>query len=732
MILNGKYYSGFKRIDGRGNDSALTRCIEETLQYCLDSMSTASEKSIDKPIMMLGKVQSGKTRAFTGLIALAFDNDFDMVFILTKNSKALATQTVSRMKKEFAFERHSVIVTDIMKTSAKMSGYELERKNIIVAKKQKDNIPKLIEFIERHSINQNKRCLIIDDEADTTGIGYEKKKDSDEYSLRTISRKVNEMRGILEGCVFVEVTATPYALYLQPDFDEKAPIKPVRPLKTVAVPFGSDYIGGEYYFIKSRDDSHPASLLFEPMSQDECDMVSDQKRNGKKSKIEDRRSFKEEEILIRKDRLSTFKRGIVNFIIGSITLRKIHSEEHYAYVIHTATQQNSHFRLESIAEYFMAQIRGRTAETKVIIEELLRDCYTDIKQSVEMYSLEMPSLDYVVGEFYKYVDNEYYSIDVVNGEKEIEPLLDEESGELLLRTPCSIFVGGQILDRGITVRNMIGFYYGRNPKTMQQDTVLQHSRMFGYRKDLLPVTRFYTTMRIHSNMEKITEIDEMLYSDIQKGKQGDGVYFITKMAQDKSFGCGEIKPCSPAKILISDIILLKPHHRLLPVGFSPVAKSSYVSINKKIEKLLSTGDRTDNVVYGLPVDKAKELLTYVYDTFTKDEDGSRFVDKNEFIVSLEYCIRDCAEVLVHVYRNMNISKYRHDDSRLQDSPDTARTHLAKAKSDAVDRPVIMLFQENGLDASWGNRAFWWPVLVAPKNTPNSIYALKAAREKATD
>lgn len=71
---------------------------------------------------------------------------------------------------------------------------------------------KVLEFIRSYSISENKKCLIIDDEADTTSIGFNKIKDSDEYTLRAISSKVNRMRGTLNGCVFVEVTATPYAL----------------------------------------------------------------------------------------------------------------------------------------------------------------------------------------------------------------------------------------------------------------------------------------------------------------------------------------------------------------------------------------------------------------------------------------------------------------------------------------------------------------------------------------
>ena len=141
MITNGKFYS-FKKEEGRGYDSALKECIEASCQYCIDNVGVKQGEKLRKPIMLLGKIQSGKTRAYTGLIALAFDNGFDMVFILSKNSKALINQTVSRMKKEFSsfISTHEVVVSDIMKSSIKISGYQLEQKNIIVAKKEKTNI----------------------------------------------------------------------------------------------------------------------------------------------------------------------------------------------------------------------------------------------------------------------------------------------------------------------------------------------------------------------------------------------------------------------------------------------------------------------------------------------------------------------------------------------------------------------------------------------------------------
>ena len=285
-----------------------------------------------------------------------------------------------------------------------------------------------------------------------------------------------------------------------------------------------------------------------------------------------------------------------------------------------------------------------------------------------------------------------------------------------------------MLDRGVTIPNMIGFYYGRNPDTMQQDTVLQHSRMFGYRKHLLPVTRFYTTERIHSNMEKITEIDIALRDDIETGRQGNGIYFITRKEQDSAYGKGAIKPCSPDKVRASDIVFLESHKRILPVGFSPVCKTTYEKESKAIEEIVAQAQLVDKNTYVINAEQAEQLLLHVYNTFEKDEDSFRFISLEEMMTSMRYflnndIIKNNDKIFCTINRNLDVAKYR-TDSRLQDSPDTGRSHLKKAKELAVDNPCIMLFQENGQNEGWNGRSFWWPVLVAPKNVPKTIYASK--------
>src|SRR5207302_2011846 len=55
----------------------------------------------DRPGMLLGRIQSGKTRAFIGVIAKAFDEGIDFAIVLTKGTNPLSEQTIKRIKTDF-------------------------------------------------------------------------------------------------------------------------------------------------------------------------------------------------------------------------------------------------------------------------------------------------------------------------------------------------------------------------------------------------------------------------------------------------------------------------------------------------------------------------------------------------------------------------------------------------------------------------------------------------------
>lgn len=692
------------------NDSTV-RCIKDTCQWCIDTAST--EEGSNNPLMMLGRIQSGKTRAFIGVIALAFDNDFDIVMVLTKNSTALVRQTYKRMRKEFSqgIKNNEVDVHDIMNMPKRFSKYELSsKKMIIIAKKQTTNLDRVISFINDYAID-NKKCLVIDDEADTTGIGFEKVKGrDDEFTLRAVSDRVNAMRGSLKGYAFVQVTATPYSLYLQPE--KLDGIEPIKPMRTVLVPSGENYIGGEYYFIQASQEEHEGRYIFGEVATDEHSLIT----LGK----EDRRRLKIEEILIRRDKLPVFKRSMMNFIVGGCMIRLQHPREHFAFAIHTNTQKSAHSCLEDLVSEFFSQIRERNEVTSPIIDELIRESYEDMIRSIHEFGFKVAAYEQVKQAVYEAIDEEYINIDIVNCDNDMDALLDEDTGELRLRTPFSIFVGGQVLDRGITIPNLIGFYYGRNPQKMQQDTVLQHSRMFGYRtKEQLAITRFYTTKHIHECMKKITEIDMILREDIESGKADEGVYFIERDAEDR------VIPCSPSKVALSNIICIKPHKRILPVGFTPKCKTTTTKVVSTITKLLQEYiEPKEKMPVKIPLERVKEVIELAYSIInTDDKENARFISKDQMIGILDYMKHD--KIYVMTRYNRQLSKYIKDSKGYQDAPENGHDEGKIAKDYAEEIPVLIMLQQDGQAEGWNGAPFWWPVLIPDKKAGKSIYAQKA-------
>lgn len=98
-----------------------------------------------------------------------------------------------------------------------------------------------------------------------------------------------------------------------------------------------------------------------------------------------------------------------------------------------------------------------------LLDKYIEDGYNDLANSVNIYGFDVPSLEEVNKYVKRAIKEQWVTRVIVNSENDINALLDDD-GQLRLRTPLNIFIGGQILDRGITIANLIGFYYGRSPK----------------------------------------------------------------------------------------------------------------------------------------------------------------------------------------------------------------------------------------------------------------------------
>jgi hypothetical protein len=308
----------------------------------------------------------------------------------------------------------------------------------------------------------------------------------------------------------------------------------------------------------------------------------------------------------------------------------------------------------------------------------------------------------------------------VNSDKAIKELLADD-GQLKLRTPLNMFIGGQILDRGITINNLIAFYYGRSPKKFQQDTVLQHSRMYGARaKADLAVTRFYAPQHVYQIMRKIHEFDAALREAFESGAHDKGVYFIQRDAQNR------VIPCSPNKLMFSEVVSIRPGRRLLPTGFQTVAKSAGKKNLLALDNRITTefAKSVDEPIL-VSVEKAMELLELAYDNleFEEPSDDSR----KGYLAALEHLSRTTKnlgfqnKVWLLTATDRETPRY-FSQGRFSNNPDTKQQADVLAPK-VADIPALMLLRQNGEEAKgWRGLPFWWPVIVTPRSAVTSIFA----------
>lgn len=704
MITNGEFYS----IKKKEYNAKTEKCIFDTVKK-LDEIG-------NKPLVMLGKIQSGKTKSFIGVISVAFDNGYDLAVVLTKNSNALARQTTARMRQEFnCFQDEDLIqIFDIMCIPKDMNQFELDQKLIIVVKKEKNNIPKLINFIEKYSLNKSKKCLIIDDEADFCSIGYEKNKKIDEFDLRTIANQINDLRLQLT-CKFIQVTATPYSLYLQPEeinLSNKK-IEPVKPVDTILVPSGEGYIGGDYYF--DREKNPIGEYLYEAIDKSELLIL----------KSGDRRRFKEEEILTN-DKIQGLRSAIINFIVGGC-IRIIQNggvprgkKNKFSFIIHTEIAKSTHTRQENLITELLELLSKEAKNNSDLFRRFIMQSYNKLEESIKAYNFDMPEFQDVLDMVTKAIIDEWITKAIVNSENDINTLLDDD-GQLKLRSPLNIFIGGQILDRGITIANLIGFYYGRSPQKMQQDTVLQHSRMYGYRsKEDLAVTKFYTTKDLYERMTKINEFDSRLREEFEEGKFDKGVIFISKDSN------GRIIPCSPQKILISNTQVLKGGKTVTIVGFQTGYKSNISKYINSIDDILKSYNNGElKGKYKIPKEVAIKIINYVYKSIEIENENC--IDEKAFISLINYLSKNYVNVYCGVDRE--ISRLRKTSRYYSDMPYNRDNDLRQAKEMAISEPTLMLMKQKGAqEKGWRNAEFYWPVLVTQENVDTAVFTSDVIRD----
>jgi ATP:corrinoid adenosyltransferase len=702
----------------RGDSPELRTKVEEVLEK-LQKEATSTKR----PGILLGKVQSGKTAAYLGVIARAFDRGYDVAVILTKGTKSLAEQTLSRVKEDFGDFVDQVEIFDILAVP-ELTPYELTHKLIFVVKKEDDNLRRLLDlFQNQYRQLRDRSVLIIDDEADLASVSG--RRINGVGTAGVISRQIDQLRDSVTNSAFLQVTATPYALYLQPSdeivINDEAIFKPKRPAFTVLLPTHGKYVGGDEYFEKSGDAESPAFYFFREVPIQERDAL----------KKEDRRRLQIDRVLTEKN-TAVLRDAIVTFLVAG-TIRRLQQRaagprqkpQKYSFLFHTEQSRSSHEWQEAVAVAIRDALVDQARADSPLFDELVRAAFMDLRRSIELEAITLPNVEEVKRSVAEALETGQLMITKVNSDNEIRKLLADD-GQLKLRTPFNMFIGGQILDRGITINNLIAFYYGRNPNRFQQDTVLQHSRMYGARSTAdLAVTRFYAPQHVYQIMRRIHGFDGALREAFESGAHDRGVYFIQKDAADR------LIPCSPNKLLFSDVVSIRPGRRLVLSGFQTLAKSSITAKSnlKELDKRVDMLTNSSEEPVLISVEEATGLLELAYANIEFDD--STEDDRQAHMVALQHLSQICkksglkGKVWLLAAKDRNVRRYR-EEGRFSNAPDT-KQQKDSARTRAQDVPVLMLLRQNGEEShGWRGLPFWWPVILTPDSAATVIFATDEA------
>lgn len=698
----------------RNDDEALSNCIEEIVEE-LESASTTG----DKPGMLLGKIQSGKTRGFVGVIARAFDRGFDMAIVLTKGTKTLSAQTVRRLESDFAefIEDDEFLVVDIMNLPGTLRRSELRRKVVVVAKKQARNLERLLEFITRHEDLHDRKVLLVDDEADLASVRFVHKAGDANVNQGTIADQIDRLRNMTKGIAFLQVTATPYSLYLQPqDYDEANTnyvFKPKRPAFTKLLPIHSGYVGGDDYF-GQFDDDDPRSKLIVEVAEQEQDALRrpDKRRIGANNVLET-------------DNVSGLRRAIITFIVA-VGVRRWQQREggerakKYAMVIHNDITRAAHAWQDQVIDWMFQAIVGAAENDPTQLRPLFDAAFEDLETSVLADKGKMPPCEEAFDAFIDALQSDDVAVEKVNSDTDVMALLDANA-ELKLRTPYNIWVGGNILDRGITIPNLLSFYYGRNPKTMQADTVLQHSRMYGNRdRRDLAVTRFYTSRAVYDRLYTINTLEGSLRKAFETGAHDAGVVFIQSDAGRR------VRPCAPNKVLLSEVVAVSPNDMLLPSDFQTKGGTTMAKIQADLDRLIKPEwrDTGDFVI----VDRKTTIA--IIDAIAKSMEFDTVEFEWDAMRGLIDYYSDVAKdgdgkILIYAETGRKLSRAGSGDKSGRSILGTALRK--KVLGEPRSKPaLILLQQEGGRELGWTAHKFWWPIFAAPTDAEPCVFATKVA------
>ena len=463
------------------------------------------------------------------------------------------------------------------------SGYTV----VVCIKKNKIVLDKLLNDLRTFKENrledfQNIKSLIIDDEAD---YGSQNTKKSD---LAPINELITNIRKIISKNCFVQYTATPQAcIGADPSSLVGYPKDFIWLLKVYPEYGETDtYLGANEFFDKYYD-----SLCIPLSKKTWPHYVKDDngKRKGvmdwtgelvkdENNKVDDKAKLPEieEKALskflndkrIRGDSCKDYKVAIIDFLI-TCSLRwyrsfknseanTIPSKEdivrekkytHHAMIFNLAFKTINHIKLQKLIKIIFKETKGHfykidlhNFDTNNLFNKQYNNQKTKSfklkKEDIPSFKDLYPFIEHAIsisGEIIHDTNNQF--IYILNSKDEGSTLnYDTEVPEKRTKK-AAIIIGGHILGRGLTVKNLCTSFFIRTQVKSLGDTNLQMCRWFGHKKKDIDLISLYLTQESANLFQEINNADNHLREKFEKSidNKQPAKCFILELQSTKLF-----------------------------------------------------------------------------------------------------------------------------------------------------------------------------------------------------
>lgn len=438
--------------------------------------------------LVIGKVQSGKTNSFLALAALASDNGFRLIIILSGTKNVLKNQTHRQVIQRLSRGQRGWRAIDFdpddrhgFESRLRTTMSQLAPRTLVVTilKRTRSSnsrtpdasgIDRLAEFIESSAYRQqlsNRPVLIIDDEADEASLNARasQRRAGRPAAPTATFTAIVRLRALFNRHLFIQYTATPQANLLVELSDVLAPdfCELLQP--------GDGYCGAEEFFPPA-----PAQFIAIPTS--DLNAVTAGAAIPPES-------------LVAAMHLFYFGASIEDFLRGEDV-----DPPTRTMLVHPARSVGSH----RLAESWVRNIRTHLIDLLDAAENhndgpeyrdlelVLSDCIQELERTTTLPALSLAQLfPYVRAR----VDET--AVKRVNSERQLGEEIDWAE-EL-----CWIFVGGDVLQRGFAMTNLMATWMPRPAGSGQVDVLMQRGRWFGYRAAFLDFCRVWMSQDLHDD-----------------------------------------------------------------------------------------------------------------------------------------------------------------------------------------------------------------------------------------